>query len=139
MAGPVSLISSDQTNPSLLVSGVETEQDMPTLLLSHEHLLIAWQGFLCLDLSVSESLMNGSRDKTEMSQTARNVALGWSLSWFQQGSVGHADGHHRPWASPRCWRDNPKANNTGGDIKGSVYQEIKVLPNQTLKKVQVGS
>lgn len=65
MAGSVSLISSDQTNPHPLVSGVQTKRDMPSSPLSHGHLLIAWQGSLGLDLSISECLMSGSRDNTE--------------------------------------------------------------------------
>ena len=65
MAGSVSLISSDQTNPLPLASGVQTERDMPSSPLSHGHLLIAWQGSLGLDLSISECLRSGSRDNTE--------------------------------------------------------------------------
>ena len=65
MAGSVSPISSDQTNPLPLVSGVETKRDMPSSPLSHGRLLIAWQGSLGLDLSISECLMSGSRDNTE--------------------------------------------------------------------------
>ena len=65
VAGSVSLISSDQTNPLPLASGVQTERDMPSSPLSHGHLLIAWQGSLGLDLSISECLMSGSRDNTE--------------------------------------------------------------------------
>ena len=55
------------------------------------------------------------------SQTARNVALGWPPSRFREGSVGHEDGRHPLWASPRCWQDNPDASNTDWDTKGSVY------------------
>lgn len=65
VAGSVSLISSDQTKPLPLVSGVETKRDMPSSPLSHGCLLIAWQGSPGLDLSISECLMSGSRENTE--------------------------------------------------------------------------
>lgn len=65
VAGPISLISSDQSDPVPLVSSIETKWDMQISLLSCEHLLVARQGFPCLDGSISESLVSRSRDKTE--------------------------------------------------------------------------
>ena len=80
-----------------------------------------------MDLSSSESLMIGSRDKTEHLK----VSEMWLWGGLHPGSG--RDLLVIRWTSsslgePRCWRDNPKANNSGGDIKGSVDREIKILP-----------
>lgn len=79
-----------------------------------------------MDFSSFEFLMIGSRDKTEYFKVLEMwfwggfrfgfgrdlLVIRWTLSFLGEF---------------RCWRDNLKVNNLGGDIKGFVDREIKIL------------
>lgn len=113
--------------------GVCVEWDTDTPLLHHGRFLIGWRDFLCVDLRISESLMSGSRDKTECLQLpsmwlwgGRHLGSGRDLLAIQTDVLVLR-------RAPDAGRIIQEQVSLAGMLRVLFIEERKVLPKPYLK------